>query len=560
MYEELLRFPNRFLKNYFQPEKSLMLNKSDLNRYIGNRNRLYKEYKRRAIFIFRSFRKHPIFSNKQFQKKFILRIPYILGSIIAANKLLKKLPISCIILGTTNCIQGRALALAALNKGIPSICMQHGIIAAEHGYLPKISPVMAVYGKYEADWYKNKGVAESNIETIGHPRFDDILIRKPITRTKFQKKLRLNPKLKSVLFIIRSNQIAIPGIIIKHLLKKQKVNVILKIKKGDRFVVPLKKKFPSIRIVDQELHLYDLLHHSDVIVSYPSTVALEAMLAGKPVFIWKSKVLCTTDCYDDMGKFLLGNPLELVEMLVNYLKNEKNIKSQVERARKRFISNHYPDSSLSSGARLKKLVFSLIPKPKILILSNPETIPDVPNDIHLHAKIRYWSEDGSILDILRKIDITPDIILLCGNSEGYAFAPNITDLNLTTIPKGYYMDNNLSSITQSIYFGDQPIDLLFTSDNKNFSLFPQSKIHLLAKSGEQCLHQIVSFVRKYVKLPLPPFFKRTKRSRRVTKTFKRKRTRKVFRTIQKKSKKAIYTKRNRTKNVLKTIPRKTKRR
>ncbi|MCA0754943.1 CDP-glycerol glycerophosphotransferase family protein [Paenibacillus sp. N4] len=370
MYDDPLRFPDRFRKNYFRPKKTLFLNESKLNKYTGNINRLIKVYKQKAILLFRSHRKHPIFGNRKFQKRFIIRIPLILGSIVAANKLLKKVPIYCIILGSTNTLATRALALAALKKGIPSICMQHGVIASELGYLPKISPTMAVYGKYESDWYERKGVSKSSIEIIGHPRFDDIILRNPITRNMFNKKLVLNPKLKTILFIIRGHHIAIPKIIIKNLLEKQHVNIIVKYKGVNKYANLLKKEFPSIICIDQAMHLYDLIHNTDAVVSYQSTIALEAMLAGKPVFIWNTKIFCTTDYYDDLGKSLQSNPLELVDMLVNYLKNDINLQEKLESARKQFITYHYHDSSITSGERLKNLVLSLTPKPKILIESN----------------------------------------------------------------------------------------------------------------------------------------------------------------------------------------------
>ncbi|KRE46331.1 hypothetical protein [Paenibacillus sp. Soil522] len=533
MHEDVLRFPNRFLNDYFKPKKTLMLNRSNINNLTGNISRLTNLYKKRAINIFRSYKNHPIFSNKEFQKEFIQLIPEILGSIIAANKLFKQMPVSCIILGTTNSITSRVLALAALEKGIPSICMQHGVIASELGYLPKISPIMAVYGKYEAEWYKNKGVAESNIEIIGHPRFDDLFERKPISRTRFEAKLGLKPKLRSVLFIIRGNQIAIPIIIIKHLLKIQKVNIIIKY--HGVYAKLLTNEFPSIRCIKhKDMHLYDLIHNTDVVVSYQSTVALEAMLAGHPVFIWKSNFFCTTDMFDDMGKFLISDPLELVDMLVKYLNDEKEIKKNIEQTRKRFISYHY-NTSVTSGERLKKLVLSLTPntKPKILILSNPETIPSDSKDIHLHADIRYWSEDGSIMDILREIDIAPDFILLCGNSKGCAFAPNITNLNQTVIPKGYYAVDQLNSQKrQGAYIGDQLIDVLFTADNITLSLFPQSKIHLITTPAKRSLQQIIAYVRNLISLSLPPFFKSP-------------RAKKVLKRIPKKPKKAMRTKKSR---------------
>ncbi|MCM3654521.1 hypothetical protein [Metabacillus litoralis] len=372
LHDKLLRFPYQTLKIHFKPSKTLILKKRstmkintlgipiyNLDNYLEDIKELTKFYLQKAIKTFHSYNNHPIFSNNEFQNRFLQELPTIINNVVAARNFLNNVPVSCLVLGSTNNSESRALALAALEKAIPSICMQHGIIALEFGYLPKVSTIQAVYGQYEVDWYKQKGVTETSIKIIGHPRFDEIFTRKSLTRNQFEKQLGLNPKWKSILFINHHEEIDIPRIIIKELLEKHhKVNIIIKPRGKSKDTKLLKQEFPAIYL-PENLHLYDLLNNVDAVVSYQSTVALEAMLAKKPVFIWKKNVLSSTNYFASMDVFIETDPKILVSTILNYFNNEK-MYDNAEQKRKEFISFCYPNSKEFSGERLMKLINSFI--------------------------------------------------------------------------------------------------------------------------------------------------------------------------------------------------------
>lgn len=92
------------------------------------------------------------------------------------------------------------------------------------------------------------------------------------------------------------------------------------------------------------------------------------------------------------------------------------------------------------------------------------------------ANVRYWHENGSILSILKKIDMKPDFIFHYDFSWAYSFAPKITDLPKVDIPKGcYVLDIHWKPHERKYYFdeGAKP-DLIFSASKYPFlKAFPE---------------------------------------------------------------------------------------
>lgn len=93
--------------------------------------------------------------------------------------------ISSVIVGTTEDITNRVLTLISKSKGIPSYCLQHGAIMGEEAFFPIFATKQIVYGEYEREWYFRRGGADSQIEILGHPRYDDIFEKKHLEKKYF---------------------------------------------------------------------------------------------------------------------------------------------------------------------------------------------------------------------------------------------------------------------------------------------------------------------------------------------------------------------------------------
>jgi spore maturation protein CgeB len=108
-------------------------------------------------------------------------------------------------------------------------------------------------------------------------------------------------------------------------------------------------------------------------------------------------------------------------------------------------------------------------KLKILLLIKPfgEKYPkhkakyDMIKAIEEVAEVRYWSKDGHIRDILKKLAFQPDFIFHYEMAWGI-FAPKITGLDKIPIPTGCYMiDTHYYPDKRRQYFRQTKIDLIF---------------------------------------------------------------------------------------------------
>lgn len=368
---DLLRFPGETLSNHFDKKNTLVIEEKGMKEreesfphVKGFDYQYFKDYeekaeeaitltKRKAKEMIQSFPGHHMYADETFQKRFLLQLVKIINRINESINLFKRVNVSAIVVPSTHYPESRTLVVVAANNGIPTVCMQHGIISGEIGYLPKLADIDAVYGQYEVDWYKNRGAKDKGTEIIGHPRFD--LIRNPPTvgREKLMKQLGLTLNKKNVLLVVRGHaQYKEWDQFLKKITVKQQVNLILKDFPNHK-IHPLTKSNPYVHR-SKGCKLYDLIHMSDVVVTYYSTVALEAMLAGKPVFILDRPFGGYSGYFGKMGDLSQEDPGKLASLFSDYIKGGK-MSMYANRKIEEFLSYAY-NSKEKSGKRLIELL------------------------------------------------------------------------------------------------------------------------------------------------------------------------------------------------------------
>ncbi|WP_157087621.1 hypothetical protein [Oceanobacillus damuensis] len=379
-YDTILRFPVKTFDDYFDRSKTMIVmagskkNKKKsssantynkmlyniptkiLSNYEINTKKAVIQLQNQARAMFKSYKGHHLYKDEKFQILFLKKITEIVNCIEQSILFLDDVSVSCIVFSNTHSYISRILALAAAEKGIPTICMQHGIIGNEFGYIPKIAAINAVYGNFEVRWYKKMGVPKNSLAIIGHPRFDQAFMSPKITRSKFYKQLGLDKSKKTVMLVVRGNRdIAKWRILIRMISKKLKINILIK-DFPSKNPHALTKEFPSVHST-QSYDLYDILPNVDLVISYPSTVALEAMLLNKPLFILDKKLPSYTGYYNSLDEVVQKDPEKLGKLAVRYF-NDPNWGIYVQEKKRNFLRNAYPDFSMS-GKRLKRLINSL---------------------------------------------------------------------------------------------------------------------------------------------------------------------------------------------------------
>ena len=375
-YEHLLRFPDDVWEKYFDPEHTLILThttksercgikKIPLDDYIDHgtdRQQIKEDLKAEAEKLFSSYQDHPVFKKAECRNKFLSFIPPIIDIIDKIDNFFTVMPVSCVIIGKTGGMNpiNRVLPLAAAKRGIPSICMQHGLIMSrEDFWMPVFTSKLAVYGDYEKEWYIKRGVAKEMIEVIGHPRFDNIFHRTHLERTIFKKKAGLDQKKKCVLIATQPMKIHIPlwTRLIEALLHNRDIEIIIKPHPIEEKRKRLSKynailsKYPTVKMLGKDYDLYDILFNSDMVVINSTTVGLEALLFDKPLFILTNE---NRKYYErKLTDFLNSDPEALARQIMQYLEDE-DYRHELDRKRREALHYYYPQKT--AGQKLVDLI------------------------------------------------------------------------------------------------------------------------------------------------------------------------------------------------------------
>lgn len=363
----LLRFPTEITKKYFKPGESLVIRDIRgkntkktvtppltseglpayyLIDYDESIDHHVKAIHKQVAGIIAKQKNHPLFNHPTFKAAFNNQVERIAHRIIESFNMLDKLAISCIVFSSTHYYQSRTLAVVAAKKNVPTICMQHGIVGSEHGYMPKVADVDAVYGQFEVDWFKSLGVPSKGVRVVGHPRFDLITKSQEVSRESIVKELNLDPKKKTILLIVRGNAYMKQW---RKLLQAMdgygEWNVIIKDFPA-RTPHPLTDSYP-FAVSSKHYHLYTLLPHVDAVVGYISTVGLEAMIAGKPAFLLSTPAPTYSGYYNRLGQMVQGDPIGLANIVHRYFHNDA-FKKKVLSKRKKFLAYAYPNGTAST--------------------------------------------------------------------------------------------------------------------------------------------------------------------------------------------------------------------
>ncbi len=209
----------------------------------------------------------------------------------AIRHLFDAFPPTVLVTASDTAFWGYCATLEASRRGIPSVTLQHGMMVGEAGYVPVASTRFAAWGEASAHWLRARGVPADKIAVTGAPRLDVIFNGQRRPRETVAAALGVDAGIRWV--VLATNPI--PFERNAALLETARGGVarwgepaVLLVKlHPSEDPAPYRARIagnPGIAVVPHGgVDLYDLLAQADAILTFHSSVGLEAMALDRPV-------------------------------------------------------------------------------------------------------------------------------------------------------------------------------------------------------------------------------------------------------------------------------------
>ncbi|WP_150271190.1 CDP-glycerol glycerophosphotransferase family protein [Paenibacillus tepidiphilus] len=354
------RIPEKKLTEYFSREHTLIVSRSRVPEYFGIPNVCIGNFKsdtsqasealiRKATAMLAQYKAHPALGHPVFIETFLKRIPAIVDAIETVNQLYDQIPVTTVLIGTSEDVASRSLAVVAAMRGIPSICLQHGILMGEEAFIPVFSSHVGVYGEYEKSWFMARGLEEYRIAVTGHPRYDELFTDERKAQDSFSGEHGLDPH-KITLLLATGPSLDATKIqaLVTDLVTDGRFQFIIKphpwelSKKLISLYTELETKLEAVHVIkDRKTDIRDLIKNSDGVLASLSTVALEGLLMDKPVFVYHFiQANREYDYYNALDHYIQNEPAELVKAVSLYYSSDQE-KLHYEAVKNKFLLQAY---------------------------------------------------------------------------------------------------------------------------------------------------------------------------------------------------------------------------
>lgn len=229
---------------------------------------------------------------------FMKDIPRIASNINMLDGLTRKKKIKIAVLRNDVKEMERTIILSLRLQKIPSLVIQHGIMAEPNGHNALLADKFAAWGKAALDWYGRYENLLDRFEITGNPRFDCILNWRPgITREDLRRRLTLKEDRGIILFV--TQQISkfssfwtddLFWVMADRLLEAMRLfpdkQLVIKADPYEDLTPYLERisaKRNNNAVAIRDIDIYTLIYFSELIIIQDSTAGLEAMFFDKPL-------------------------------------------------------------------------------------------------------------------------------------------------------------------------------------------------------------------------------------------------------------------------------------
>ena len=259
---------------------------------------------------------------------------------------------------------GKTVNVISKSLGVPTLMVQHGIVADHPIYGPICSDKMAVFGHAFKDALVKRGVNPDDIVVTGQPRFD-VLVNTKYDKKWIYEKLNLNGEKGLIVFASTDLPDDEKELTVRELCAAMKQfpdkQLVIKPHPSDdgAMFVDLLCKFKSDAIVVHD-YLYELLSACDLLITTWSTVGLEAMILDKPIIVINLMNRPDMTSYVERGAAIEVNMPNALSGIIGQILYDGDTIQRIKEGRNKYILDYTYRSDGKASERVAKLIEMMV--------------------------------------------------------------------------------------------------------------------------------------------------------------------------------------------------------
>lgn len=284
---------SEYLPLYFRKNR-LYLKDWNVYKKIWENLSLQKDF--RDIFKYRGILLWEIV-HRQLSTFFLESLPRMISNINMLFEIAKEKNIKVAVLRNDVKELERTIVLGLRLAKVPSLVLQHGILAESNGHNVLLADRFAAWGEASVDWYVRAGNSFDKLAITGNPRFDILEKWKPkLSKGELCRQLNLDESKGIILFATQQINkfssfwtddlfLVMADRLLEAMREFPDKQLIIKIDpyEDTRPYKSLISMWPDNNVIAiRDFDIYTLIFHSELIITQDSTVVLEAIIFDKP--------------------------------------------------------------------------------------------------------------------------------------------------------------------------------------------------------------------------------------------------------------------------------------
>lgn len=270
---------------------------------------------------------------------------------------------------------GKAVVAVCELGGVPSLVLQHGIHDDQPEYGPTRATKMSVYGDFTRNVLIKRGVNPERIVLTGAPQWDELVLEKGIAREEFCRQMGLDESkglvllATAIVFDREMGRRVVAGVI-NAVKEFPDLQLLIRAHPSSSEPVSLYKDIAEEMgagniVVFKKPHDYDSIRACDIFITRYSTVAIDAIIAGKPVITINLSSEPDRVPYAGSGAAIGVYRTEDIAPAIKDILTNPSVRQRLARGRKRFLSEHLYKTDGQASHRVAALIETMAEERKV---------------------------------------------------------------------------------------------------------------------------------------------------------------------------------------------------